>query len=253
MTNLLKKFKQNICRWHNQAEIWFMQNILIAPEGHANEIKSTLKEYSNGTSKSDNGNVVFDIGGRKGVWSEACKNNNFNYAVLDITSPDHYSEQLPQNFIQADAHQLPVQNNSVKGILCFEMLEHCRYPAKILQELSRVLKDDGFLILSTRQYWATHGCPQDYFRYTQLGLIELFKEASFDVVKTVPLGGPMSIVASVINVNIPFLNKPILKQLFIYPLWLICTVLDKVFFLPSKLFKTNPDTTGWIVVGQKKQ
>jgi len=47
------------------------------------------------------------------------------------------------DLIMADAHHLPLKNNSASIILCQEVLEHLRHPNIALKEILRVLKQSG--------------------------------------------------------------------------------------------------------------
>ena len=127
------------------------------------------------------------------------------------------------------------------------MLEHVRFPEKVIQEMYRVLKSDGVLLLTTRQYWKTHGSPHDFFRYTRLGLESLLSSNGFEVITTIPMGGPASLIATVIDQNVPLLSKPVLKEIFLYPLWWLARRIDETFYLSKKSFIELPDTSGWLV------
>jgi hypothetical protein len=45
-----------------------------------------------------------------------------------------------------------------------------------------VLKDSGFLILSTHGYWMYHPGPEDYWRWTPAGLRAELMDAGFEIV-----------------------------------------------------------------------
>ena len=57
------------------------------------------------------------------------------------------SEQV--TFVQADARALPLEPSSVDTVVCFETLEHLSDHDGLLEELARVLRPDGVLLLST--------------------------------------------------------------------------------------------------------
>ncbi|KKS26427.1 MAG: Methyltransferase type 11 [Parcubacteria group bacterium GW2011_GWC2_42_6] len=77
--------------------------------------------------------------------------------------------------VVGDAHQLPFEDEKFDTILCAEVLEHLREPAKAIVEMRRVLKKGGLLILSTRFIFPLHDTPGDFWRFTKYGLKELFK------------------------------------------------------------------------------
>lgn len=50
-------------------------------------------------------------------------------------------------FQVVDAHKLPFKDNFFDALFCIEMLEHVDYPKKVIKEIYRVLKKDGYAIL----------------------------------------------------------------------------------------------------------
>ena len=53
---------------------------------------------------------------------------------------------LPNKFVKADAHNLPFKDKSFDIAVCFEVLEHCKRPELVLQEIARCTKN--ILIMS---------------------------------------------------------------------------------------------------------
>lgn len=77
--------------------------------------------------------------------------------------------------IVADIHQMDIfEDNTFDCILCSEVLEHCYAPWKAANEMYRVLKPGGILLLSTRFVYPLHDTPHDYYRFTRYGLEILF-------------------------------------------------------------------------------
>ncbi len=61
--------------------------------------------------------------------------------------------------IVADAKDLPFKDGEFETVLCTEVLEHVLNPFKVEEELRRVTKKDGLLILSTRFVFPLHDIP----------------------------------------------------------------------------------------------
>ena len=73
--------------------------------------------------------------------------------------------------IVADAHDLSMfQEGEFDCVLCTEVLEHLHTPPMALEEIHRVLKKGGKLILTTRFIFPLHDIPGDYWRFTRYGL-----------------------------------------------------------------------------------
>jgi SAM-dependent methyltransferase len=66
-------------------------------------------------------------------------------------------------------------------VLSTQVLEHCRNPDRYLSEVSRVLKPDGKLILSTHGLFEEHACPYDFSRWTADGLRMIVESSGFTV------------------------------------------------------------------------
>ena len=61
------------------------------------------------------------------------------------------------------------------GVLCMEVLEHCVDPFTVMEEISRVLKRNGILFLSTSFLYPEHDMPADYWRFTWNSIQKLLK------------------------------------------------------------------------------
>ncbi len=83
--------------------------------------------------------------------------------------------------VVGDAHTLPFKDGEFDQILCTEVLEHLHTPGIAIQEMMRVLKPGGTILLTTRFIFPIHDAPHDYYRYTKYGLRHLFR--SWDVVE----------------------------------------------------------------------
>jgi len=70
---------------------------------------------------------------------------------LDVESSPEVDnrEEKEANFVTFDGVNIPFADNSIDLIFCNQVLEHVRYPQKLLQEVQRVLKKDGYFVGST--------------------------------------------------------------------------------------------------------
>lgn len=110
---------------------------------------------------------VLDVGCADG-WAQAvlddCEYVGLDYPAtatsLYRTSPDVF----------ADAKAIPFAEGTFDTVLLLEVLEHVRDPDRVLQEIARVLKPAGRLLLSTPFLYPLHDAPHDYQRYTEYGL-----------------------------------------------------------------------------------
>lgn len=118
--------------------------------------------------------------------------------VLDVAPQDH--EGAKPHFPKATIETLDIspgsgatyvadlcQNN--KGVIpdnhfdvvvCTEVLEHTLNPFAAVDEIKRVLREDGLALISTPYNFRIHGPLPDCWRFTEHGLRALFKD--FEIV-----------------------------------------------------------------------
>jgi SAM-dependent methyltransferase len=77
--------------------------------------------------------------------------------------------------VLADAEDLSFGNMTFGTVLILEVLEHLRRPEAAVQEIHRVLTDDGFVALSVPFSFRLHAYPTDYWRFTASGIDTLLQ------------------------------------------------------------------------------
>lgn len=99
------------------------------------------------------GVTILEIGSGSGNWIPMIE-NRFSFSV----SLDHELEFLhaaskksagSTAFACGDAYTLPFKDNAFDVILFIEILEHLTEPVPVLEEIKRIKKEDGILVLST--------------------------------------------------------------------------------------------------------
>ncbi|MFK8020897.1 MAG: methyltransferase domain-containing protein [Pseudomonadales bacterium] len=95
----------------------------------------------------------------------------------------------------ADAHFIPLLDNSVDGVLCESIMEHVRQPTMIAKEFERILKPGGYVYIVAPFIFPYHESPIDCYRYTTTGLSELFPNC--EVLEQGYLKGPASAYARI--------------------------------------------------------
>jgi SAM-dependent methyltransferase len=88
-----------------------------------------------------------------------------------------YIKQDMQNFdppcidILCDVTNMkPIPDESIGLVLNCESLEHIQHPSKAIDEIYRVLRPDGLLILTTVMHFKIHRTPKDYWRFAPDGI-----------------------------------------------------------------------------------
>lgn len=69
----------------------------------------------------------------------------FAAAVLEARQQDRHAS----TFLVGDLRDLPLEDDSVDLVVCFEVIEHIDEQERLISELRRVLRPDGVLVVST--------------------------------------------------------------------------------------------------------
>lgn len=99
----------------------------------------------------------------------------------------HYESNYPIE-LKADVVEIPLPDKTVDIAMMNTVLELLPDQVKALKEIRRVLKNKGFLVVSTVENYPAHGFPQNYYRWTKYGLTELFRRNNFQVRKMISFG-----------------------------------------------------------------
>jgi SAM-dependent methyltransferase len=84
----------------------------------------------------------------------------------------------------ADMESTQFSFRPFSGVLCSEVLEHVKSPARVLKNIWLSLEPGGMLIITTLTCFPIHAFPDDYWRFTESGLALLLDEAGFVDVET---------------------------------------------------------------------
>ena len=77
-----------------------------------------------------------------------------------------------------DVHALSFDDGSVGTLLMLETLEHVADPIRALQQARRVLRPEGYCVITSCMDTPVHDHPSDYWRFTPQGFDLLVKDLS---------------------------------------------------------------------------
>ncbi len=125
--------------------------------------------------------TLLDIGAAD-RWVEPHLPTGVDYVALDYpsTGRDLYGAR-PHVF--ADAAHLPFCEECFEGVICLEVLEHVPDPARVMNQIARVLKPGGRAWISMPFLYPLHDAPFDFQRYTAFGLRRDVEQAGLDIVR----------------------------------------------------------------------
>ena len=154
--------------------------------------------------------------------------------------------------VQTDVQYLPFRKDEFDTIVCLEMLEYVDSPQTALNEIKRVLKCNGTLIVST-PFMHRMDTPHDYWRFTETGLRYLFHRCGFKVKKIKSQGHAIAVALNVLKYVIYAQEKKWLRRvmaLFFIPTFSLLWKFDRPLSENNSLIASF--STGYLVVVQKR-
>lgn len=124
------------------------------------------------------GKSILAVGGRE--WQE----DEFLIALKasTIVKTDIIGDPV-HNVLEADAHSLPFAEETFDFVSCREVIEHVADDHQVLNEISRVLRHHGYLIITTpNMYNAPFERPIHLRGYTPHGFIKELQEHGFEII-----------------------------------------------------------------------
>lgn len=140
---------------------------------------------------------VLDVGSAE----QSIKNylaKDIKYIGLDYysTAKDWYA-CVPD--VYGDAKALPIKSNYVSTVLMMDVLEHLPYPEKCINEIDRVLKPGGRLIVQTPFIYPLHDQPLDFCRLTEYGYEKLLERTNLNIESINRVGKPIETAGLMLN------------------------------------------------------
>jgi SAM-dependent methyltransferase len=116
----------------------------------------TVRDVDNMFKDDSSCRSILEIGSFLGAVSLSLKKLRFNVCALDI--PEFYQSStlkslyekngIPFTGLNLRNSKLPYESNSLDAVIICEVLEHLSFnPLPVLQEINRVLKDDGYIYI----------------------------------------------------------------------------------------------------------
>jgi SAM-dependent methyltransferase len=132
--------------------------------------------------------VILDVGGRIQPYRVFLENKLKRYIGLDL---------MMEGFVNvvATGERLPFSDNAFDLVMCNDALQYIPNAAWTVEEMHRVLRPGGRMILSTRGSYPQ--CHDEYWRFIPSGLEHLTR--MFSTVTIEPEGGSGSGIAVTLN------------------------------------------------------
>lgn len=176
------------------------------------------------------GNIL-EVGSRNRRYDHLLKSRPI---AIDIVANEAARVQF------GDITEIPFAAESFDSLICLEVLEYVSAPDRAINEMYRVLRSGGTLVLSVPFMFKVH---EDKLRYTAPHLRELLSK--FELVDFQPVGGSYTVILTILWGKI--------KSVSFLPLRYLVTI----FFLPLLIFSGNSTqlgeqyASGYFVVAKK--
>jgi SAM-dependent methyltransferase len=92
------------------------------------------------------------------------------YTGIDVAEAADFGMSGNDVVKMFDGTNIPFPDNSFDNVLCTEVLEHAIDPERLMQEMHRVLKPGGVLVLTVPFSAREHHAPYDFHRFTSYRL-----------------------------------------------------------------------------------
>ena len=207
------------------------------------KLRKDIKE----ASKHARGNLL-DVGCGNKPYYEIFAPRVTSYIGMDI--PLRYKTIKKKRKIDkvGSALRIPYPNNYFYTVVSFQVLEHITRPKKFFNEAYRVLKNNGYLILTTNFNWFLHEEPHDFYRFTKYGLSYLAEKSGFQVIYIKPQYGFWAMIGQRLSMYLHSLAPNKLVEKCLLPL---CSFIQFCFLILDKIHCDEKETLNYIMVTKK--
>jgi len=169
-------------------------------------------------------------------------NRRYDWLLSQKPTAVDVVENKPKEVLLGDVNNLQFKDSSFDNIICLEVFEYLTTPQKAIEQIYRVLKGGGVLVLSCPFMYKAH---QDQLRYTACFWEQtLLKNFSQKEIK--PIGNFYTIILDILRGKIAKIKFKPFKWLLYAP------YLFLVLFVPiSKLSKDPVYASGYFITAIK--
>ena len=199
---------------------------------------------------------LLDVGCGKKPYKELIRNVE-TYIGLDVPTTMHGTSKLD---VIGTAIALPFREDTFDSILCTEVLEHLPEPLVALEEMHRVSKPGGILLLTVPLSEQLHEEPYDFYRFTKYGLEYLLGKTGWQILKIYERGGGWLELgyrlSSFLYSTIGATRQPsgaLQPRLIAGPLIIaICALVQVIASVLDRIWSLPLSTIGYAVVARRK-
>lgn len=120
------------------------------------------------------------------------------YIGIDVEESGHSPAAKFYDLLY-DGRNIPFTRDYFDGVICTQVLEHVLHDEALLEEMARVLKPKGYLLLTAPFFWEEHEQPYDFTRFTRFGLEELITRSGFEIMEHHQTAGYLGALAQMVS------------------------------------------------------
>lgn len=201
----LKKFKAILRRLYFKEQFYpgfiglLINPFYFARKGLACHI-SELANYISGTT--------LDVGCGTKPYQKLFSSST--YLGLEIDTPSNRAKKQADFFY--DGNVFPFDNQKFDCLVVNQVFEHVFNPDDFLDELNRVLRMGGHLLVTVPFVWDEHEQPYDFARYSSFGLKAILEKHGFEILEQKKSMNDIRVIFQLINAYI--FKKTITKSPF---------------------------------------
>lgn len=120
--------------------------------------------------------------------------NVSEYIGVDFEGEGH-SHENEQIDVFYDGKTIPFPDNSFDSVLSTEVFEHIFNLEDVLNEINRVMKPGGRLLITCPFFWGLHEVPVDFARYTPYALKSILEKKGFKILALEKSGNSISTIS----------------------------------------------------------
>ncbi|KYJ86924.1 class I SAM-dependent methyltransferase [Sulfurovum riftiae] len=136
-----------------------------------------------------------------------------------------------------DGEKIPFEDKYFDSVMSNQVFEHVFNPNQFLKEINRVVKLEGFFLLSVPFVWDEHEQPYDYARYSSFGLKYILSENGFEVSEYRKSNNGLEVIFQLLN---DYIYKTTLTQSIYINLLIMLIVMAPINLIGMVLSKILP-------------
>ena len=174
---------------------------------------------------------------------------NHKYTGIDIERKGFgQAQKLVDKFY--DGRKIPFDNELFDGALCTQVLGVCDDEKLLMSEINRVIKKDGYLVVSTPFIYREVEKPYDFRRFTSYGIEKLLIANNFQIINNIKILSALETIGMLLSNYISNHTKPMILRRVINIF--LCFPIQILFSCLSFILPDNKDLFCTSVVLAKK-